>query len=138
MWYPCMEKKSQEECVKKRNEKGFTLIELIAVLMILGIMSATAMPKMQNLVTLAEEKALQGGLAAGLSTVKLEYARLALENSVPPSSAEVAARCNVNRPASREFEYQFAVLDESRVQVVSSWAPGTGRSGTTSKVFGLP
>jgi len=31
--------------LKKRNQKGFTLIEIIAVLVILGILAAVAVPK---------------------------------------------------------------------------------------------
>ena len=34
---------------KKRNQKGFTLIEIIAVLVILGVLAAVAIPKYQDL-----------------------------------------------------------------------------------------
>lgn len=62
--------------VKKfRNKKGFTLIEIIAVLVILGILAAVAIPKYQNLQQEAKKKAVDGGIAAGMSALSLAYSK---------------------------------------------------------------
>lgn len=42
----------------KNNEEGFTLIEIIAVLVIMGILAAVAVPKFFDLQTRAREKAV--------------------------------------------------------------------------------
>jgi MSHA pilin protein MshA len=49
--------------LKKGNQKGFTLIEIIAVLVILGILAAVAIPKYLSMADEARVKAAQGAVA---------------------------------------------------------------------------
>jgi prepilin-type N-terminal cleavage/methylation domain-containing protein len=49
--------------LKKGNQKGFTLIEIIAVLVILGILAAVAIPKYLSMADEARIKAAQGAIA---------------------------------------------------------------------------
>ena len=54
----------------KKQQSGFTLIELVAVIVLLGILSVTALPKFVNLQTDARSSTLDGVKAAmqGAST----------------------------------------------------------------------
>ncbi|NQV41709.1 MAG: type II secretion system protein [Candidatus Marinimicrobia bacterium] len=55
--------------MKTTNNKGFTLIELIMVIVILGILSAVAVPKFFSMTTQAHEKnkqAVVGNVKSGL------------------------------------------------------------------------
>ncbi|MEN8773543.1 MAG: type II secretion system protein [Akkermansiaceae bacterium] len=48
---------------RKRNLKGFTLIEVIAVLVLLGILTAVAVPKYIDMATAAKMKAIDAAVA---------------------------------------------------------------------------
>ena len=61
-----------------RNQKGFTLIEIIAVLVILGILAAVAIPRFVDMQGQARQYAVQGAVAALKSTATLQYAQALL------------------------------------------------------------
>ena len=69
-----------------RNEKGFTLIEIIAVLVILGILAAVAIPKYFDMQGQARTKAAEGALAALQSTATQAYAEGLLNGSYNATS----------------------------------------------------
>ena len=72
-----------------RNQKGFTLIEIIAVLVILGILAAVAVPKYIDMAAEAKIAAARGQLAEVKSTLNLGYAKYFIKNAATPTAAQV-------------------------------------------------
>ena len=75
----------------QRNQKGFTLIEIIAVLVILGILAAVAIPKYFDMQGQAQDKAVQGALAALSSETSQDYAKQLLAGTATATSYTPAA-----------------------------------------------
>ena len=79
-----------------RNEEGFTLIEIIAVLVILGILAAVAVPKFFDLQAKAKEKAVASAVAELKVRVNQHFASDLLDGITPPNIGYTAASVGTN------------------------------------------
>ena len=79
-----------------KSSKGFTLIEIIAVLVILGILAAVAVPKYIDMQGEAKKAAAKGQVAEIKSTLNLAYAKKFLEKGAAPSLTDVLATASIH------------------------------------------
>lgn len=81
---------------KQRAQKGFTLIELMIVVAIIGILAAVAIPAYQNYI----KKAKFSNVINATSSIKLAMADCIQNNNAIAAVCDTAALLNVNMPAA--------------------------------------
>ena len=72
-------------------KKGFTLIELVMVIAILGILAAMILPRFIDLQAKAKDSAAKGALGAVRSAIAVQYASNAANNVTPLVPASITA-----------------------------------------------
>jgi len=65
------------------NNAGFTLLEIIAVLVIMGILAVVAVPKYFDLQSQARQKAMETAMAEAIGRVNSYFAEQVLNGAVP-------------------------------------------------------
>ena len=103
------------------RHRGFTIIELVSVIVILGILAAVAFPKFQNLSSSAKTAAVNGAIAGFKSASVITLAK---------SSGSVPTRASVTAQIVPDAAFTFSGTCPSSVLV--TYNPDTTFNSTFS------
>lgn len=120
-----------------RNEKGFTLIEIIAVLVILGILAAVAVPKYLSLIDQSRANAAQTAIAEVKARASGYYASQTLSASSTPTLAQVFGSITTTPDVGSDFSVSASTVASNIIITVTS-EKGSGLSPVVSGTWYFP
>jgi prepilin-type N-terminal cleavage/methylation domain-containing protein len=104
------------------DKKGFTLIEIIAVLIILGILAFFAAPRLIDLTSNARARASKDAIAQAKSMLSTAYAKYLLENKGKiPAGSQLLSLMGVPSSGNLDLGPDFRVTfsDEANMKRIS-------------------
>jgi len=125
-----------------RNEEGFTLIEIIAVLVILGILAAVAVPKYFDLQTKAREKAVYTAVSEMKVRVNQHFASQLLDGKVIADITYVAADVGTGLGEDFKVTAWDSVASDTNISLTIIYYPDPSNHAknpvTTSAIIAKP
>jgi MSHA pilin protein MshA len=113
--------------------KGFTLVELVIVIIILGILAVVAMPKFVDLTGAAKTAACQGILGGVRSAIAIDYAQYAANNS---GSTRWLADGSLLGPLMSDGKIAGNPANANKTNIITQTGATTTRSNNTAYGWG--
>ena len=117
------------------SQRGFTLIELIAILVILGVLASIAVPKYYDITREAQIRAALQDVAEGKARLSMNYARLFLERGTPPGTASLVDAVGASTGIG-DYTLNLSLAGASTIKINASGKAGV--QGTNSGLWLLP
>lgn len=110
------------------NRGGFTLIELVIIIVVLGILAAVAIPKYQNITGETKEAACRASLGGLRSGITIYYANQIVTTGTAtwPSAAQLSAVGTVMAQAIPKNPYQSVADSAAMIAIGASRGTLTG------------